>query len=505
MKYLSLRRRICIENVSLQLIPYTATIFIPETSEMENQKPATLKSSPRLIVADDEESMRYFLGKSLRRLGYEVAIVESGDRAIELYDARQFDLAVVDLKMPGADGIEVLFHIRSNDPEALVIIMTAYGTVRSAVEAMQKGAFNYITKPFEIDELKLLIERALEQRALVRENRELRHIIDTRKAYGGMVGQSPAMHAVYQAIDMIRDSSATVLITGESGTGKELVAQAIHIQSKRTRGAFVPINCAALPENLLENELFGHETGAFTGAIKRKHGLVERAHNGTLFLDEIAGMRLKSQTKVLRFLEERRFAPLGATEPIYVDLRVIAATNQDLEKMIEEGQFRQDLYWRIKVVCIHLPPLRERREDIPVLASYFLERFKKRQNATTLESFTMDAMIAMTSYPWPGNVRELESMVERMVVFHKDKRIIDIDDIPQVLRNKACACNQMSIRDDLKPYEKAFNTFELEYFTALLKRTKGNVSQAARLARISRQNLHHRIKQLDIDPNRFRS
>jgi DNA-binding NtrC family response regulator len=448
--------------------------------------------------------MRYFLGKSLKRQGFEVKVVESGDKAIELYEARRFDLAVVDLKMPGTDGIKVLSRIRSSDPEALVIIMTAYGTIRTAVEAMRQGAFDYITKPFEIDELSILIERALKQRALIRENRDLRQIIDSRKSYGGMIGQSPAMHSVYQTVDMLQDSTSTVLITGESGTGKELVARAIHLNSKRLNGNFVPINCAALPENLLESELFGHEPGAFTGAVQRKHGLVERADKGTLFLDEIAGMTSRSQLKLLRFLEERKFLPLGSTKPIYADLRIIAATNQDLETMVQKGQFREDLYWRIKVVCIHLPPLRERREDISVLASYFLERFNKLQNVA-LESFTMDAMIAMTSYPWPGNVRELESMVERLVVFHKDKRVIDVEDIPWVIRDSANNCTSKLIRGDLKPYRKAIDSFEFDYFSELVKRTRGNISQAARLAGISRQNLHQRIKQLGIETYRFRS
>jgi DNA-binding NtrC family response regulator len=471
-------------------------------NDMKNEEQPP-RPGARLIVADDEESMRFYLKRSLSRRGYEVETFESGDQAIEGCEARRFDVAVVDLKMPGADGIEVLSRIRAADPEALVIIMTAYGTIRSAVDAMRQGAFDYITKPFEIDELLLLIERALAQRATLRENRELRRIIDNRKAYGGLIGQSPAMLAVYQTIDLLRQSSATVLITGESGTGKELLARAIHLHSDRADGSFVPINCAALPENLLESELFGYEIGAFTGAVKRKRGLVELAHGGTLFFDEISEISDNAQVKLLRFLQERKFTPLGGTNSVQVDLRIISVTNRDIQQMVAEARFRQDLYWRLNVVPVHLPPLRERREDIPVLVSHFLERFQKPDEGA-LNGFSRDAMILLSGYPWPGNVRELENTIERMVVLHSDKEMLDVEDIPKAIRERAEPRARPLLSGDLIPYPEALSAFEREYLANLFKQTKGNVSQAARLSGISRSNLHQKIKQLDIDPSRFR-
>jgi DNA-binding NtrC family response regulator len=457
----------------------------------------------RLIVADDEESMRYFLDRSLKRQGFEVETVASGDEAIERYEARHFDLAVVDLKMPGADGIEVLSHVREADPEALVILMTAYGTIRSAVEAMKKGAFDYITKPFEMDELTLLIERALKLRATERENRELRQIVERRKAYGGLIGQSAAMRKVFQTIDMLCSSNATVLIFGESGTGKELLARAIHIHSKRREGAFVALNCGAIPETLVESELFGYEAGAFTGAEKRKRGLVERAHGGTLFLDEISEIPMNTQVKLLRFLQEKELTPVGSTEPVSVNLRIIAATNRDLEERVEEGKFRQDLFWRLKVVPIHLPPLRERREDVPLLVSHFLERFQAAEDCR-VEGFTLDAMIVLCNYPWPGNVRELENIVERMMVLCSDRSTIDVEDLPATIREQAGPGERIPMNNGIVPFQEASSAFEREYLKNLFKLTKGNISQAARLSGISRSHLHQKIKQLGIDPSRYR-
>jgi DNA-binding NtrC family response regulator len=457
----------------------------------------------RLLVADDEESMRYFLSRSLSRRGFEVEAVENGEAAMERFEARRFDVAILDLKMPGADGIEVLSRIRGSDPEALVIIMTAYGTIRSAVDAMRQGAFDYITKPFEIDELLLLIDRALGQRATLRENRALKEMVDHRTAYGVLIGQSPAMRSVYQTIDMLRESNATVLISGESGTGKELVARAIHIHSERSRGAFVPIDCAALPENLVESELFGHTAGAFTGAIKRKRGLVEQADGGTLFLDEISEISKGTQVKLVRFLQERRFTPLGSVDPVSVDLRIISATNRDLEARVAEDRFRQDLYWRLNVVPIHLPPLRERREDIPLLASHILERLQRSEEAI-VKGFTVDAMIVLSCYPWPGNVRELENTIERMVVLHGDQESIGVEDLPQAIRDKAEPERRTLERTGPIPYREALGAFESEYLIRLLASTRGDVTEAARLSGISRPQIHQKIRKLGLDPKRFR-
>ncbi len=455
-----------------------------------------------VIVADDEESMRHFLQRSLQRNGFEVTAVESGDQAIELYEARPFDVAVLDLKMPGTDGIAVLERIRAADPEALVIIMTAYGTIRSAVDAMRLGAFDYITKPFEIDELLLLIERALGRRATLRENRALRQMVDNRRAYGGLIGQSREMRAVFQAIDLLRDSVATVLIHGESGTGKELLAHAIHLNSSRLKGEFVPLNCAALPETLLESELFGHEAGAFTGAARSKRGLVARADRGTLFIDEVSEISPGAQLKLLRFLQERKFTPLGSTRSESVDLRIIAATNKDLSKMVSEGSFREDLFYRLNVVPVHLPPLRVRREDIPILADHFLQKYAESSSGG-LEGFSLEAKMVLSNYSWPGNVRELENTVERMAVMHGEKKLLDVEDIPREIQGDTGA-RWTSLNREPLLFQDASSGFERDYLTYLLKHTRGNVTDAARISGISRSHIHTRIKHFGLEPASFR-
>jgi len=455
-----------------------------------------------VIVADDEESMRHFLRRSLGRHGFEVVAVESGDQAIERYEAQPFDVAVLDLKMPGADGIAVLERVRAADPEALVIIMTAHGTIRSAVDAMRLGAFDYITKPFEIDELLLLIERALSQRATLRENRALRQMVDNRRAYGGLIGQSREMRAVFQTIDLLRDSVATVLIHGESGTGKELLAHAIHLNSNRFNGEFVPLNCAAMPESLLESELFGHEAGAFTGASRAKKGLVARAERGTLFIDEVSEISPGAQLKLLRFLQERKYTPVGSSATMAVDLRVIAATNRDLNEMVSEGSFREDLYYRLNVVPVHLPPLRVRREDIPILADHFLQKYTE-SSGSAVEGFNLEAKMVLSNYSWPGNVRELENTVERMAVMHGDKELLDVEDIPREIQGDTGA-RWTSLNREPLPFQDASSGFERDYLTYLLKHTNGNVTEASRISGISRSHIHTRIKHFGLDPAKFR-
>lgn len=473
-------------------------------NEKKNDNESPPQPSARLIIVDDEESMRFYLKRALSRKGFEVEAAARGEDAIQCYEKRPFDVAIVDLKMPGLDGIEVLTRLRSIHPDALIILMTAYGTIRSAVEAMQKGAFDYITKPFEIEELLLLIDRALGRRSCLQESREFQPFRGSQTAYGDLIGQSPAMLEVFKTIELLRHSNSTVLIKGESGTGKELLARAIHMHSERAKRNFVPINCAALPESLLESELFGHEAGAFTGAVKQKRGLVELAKGGTLFLDEIGEVSMSAQAKLLRFLQERKITPLGAVNEISIDLRFITATSRDLEKMVEESRFRRDLYWRLNVVPIHLPPLRERREDIPLLASYFLERFRK-SGKVAIKGITMNAMVLLTSYPWPGNVRELENTIQRMAILHSTKEMLDVDDLPQVIRDNTGLRDQDVRGENLMSYPEAMGAFERGYLTHLFKQTKGNVSQTARILGISRQALHNKIKQLKLDLDRFRS
>ncbi|MCA8968274.1 MAG: sigma-54-dependent Fis family transcriptional regulator, partial [Planctomycetes bacterium] len=341
-------------------------------------EPAT--KSLRVLVADDEESMRFFVERGLQRRGYEVEAFDNGTALLERARSAPFDAAVVDLKMPGPSGIDVLRELRELDPDATVLLMTAYGTIETAIEATRLGAFHYLTKPFEFAELAALLERALEHRAAVRENRSLRSLASGRDSFGPMVGQSDAMRAVFATLETLGSATSTVLITGESGTGKELVAQALHVTSGRA-GAFIAVNCAGIPETLFESELFGHEPGAFTGAVKGRGGLVARAEGGTLFLDEIGEISLANQKSLERFLQEREYAPLGSESLVKANVRIVAATNRDLSVEVAEGRFRQELLFRLDVVPIHVPPLRERPEDVAPLVAHFVRSLAKRHES----------------------------------------------------------------------------------------------------------------------------
>jgi len=444
--------------------------------------------------------MRWFVRKTLSRAGYDAVAVGDGDSAVAEFEARRADVAVVDLKMPGLDGLGVISELRRRDPEVIVIVMTAYGTVNTAVEAMKRGAHDYITKPFEGDELLLIVDRALEHRATLRENRDLRRMIDHRSSHAGLIGQSPAMRAVFSAIDLVQGSDATVLITGESGTGKELVARAIHMGSRRRTGPFVPLHCSALRDSLVDSELFGHLPGAFTDAKKGKQGLLARAHGGTLFLDEVAEISLQTQSKLERFLQEREFVPLGGTETVRVDARIVAATNTDLARAVEGGAFRRELFFRLNVVPIDLPPLRKWREDIPALASHFLEKFA-RAGKTAPKSLTVDALGTLANYDWPGNIRELENTLERLVVLKSNETVLAAKDLPEEIRSRssprAAPATPASYHDAVVAAERA-------YLKDLLRRTRGNVTDAARLSGLSRGHLHRKIGQLVLDPAAFR-
>jgi len=466
--------------------------------------PAASARSCRILVADDEESMRFFVRRALERDGYTVEAFDSGDRAARAFEARPFDVAVVDLKMPGVDGLGVLERLRAADPEAAVILMTGHATIRSAVDAMRGGAFDYITKPFEVDELLLGVERALAHRATLRENRELRRLVDTRTALGGLIGQSPAMRAVFDTVERLRESDATVLIRGESGTGKELVARALHAASSRAGGPFVPIQCAAIPEALFESELFGHEPGAFTGAVAQRRGLLEKADSGTLFVDEIGDLSLPVQAKLERALQERELVRLGGTAPIPVDFRVLAATNRDLEAMVRSGAFREELYWRLNVVPLLLPPLRDRREDVPLLVDHFLQLAVERLGVGR-KTMTMEAMILLARQPWPGNVRELQNVVERLAVLHPEAEELGVGDLPEDMRAGLADITDTSAVDLTQlSYPDALLRFERDYLGALFARTAGNITEAARLAGLSRGHLHRKARQVGVDAEPFR-
>ncbi len=373
----------------------------------------------RILVIDDEAIMREYVEEALLRAGHEVDTASSGREGVERFHAKNYDLVVTDLKMTPMSGLEVLRELRKESPGTHCIIMTAYGTVETAVTALKEGADDYILKPFAPDELELAISRAIERERLAEENRYLREALNQPYDFHAMIGESAAMRAVYEQVRKVADSRATVLIRGESGTGKELVARAIHYSSRRAGNPFIKVNCAALSAGLLESELFGHEKGSFTGALDRKIGRFELADKGTLLLDEISEISLELQPKLLRALQEREFERVGGTQSIEVDTRIIATSNRDLEQAMQEHKFRQDLFFRLNVIPIHLPPLRERKEDIPELMGHFLKRFAQ-ENARPVQGFSEAARRALLEYNWPGNVRELQNAIERAVVLSEE-------------------------------------------------------------------------------------
>ena len=377
-------------------------------------------SKAHILVIDDEDLMREYVQEALLRAGHEVKAATSGREGLDLLAGTAFDVVVTDLKMAPVDGLEVLRTVRAESPGTPCIIMTAYGTVETAVTALREGAYDYIMKPFTPDELELAVTRAVERERLALENRYLRDELNQRYDFASMVGESKAMNEVYEQIKKVADSRATVLIRGESGTGKELVARAIHYSGNRRERPFIKVNCAALSAGLLESELFGHEKGSFTGAHERKIGRFELADTGTLLLDEVSEISMTLQPKLLRALQEREFERVGGNHPIQVDTRIICTSNRNLEEAVEKGELREDLFFRLNVIPIALPPLRERREDIPALMSYFLERFV-RENGRSISGFSQEAQTLFMEYPWPGNVRELQNAVERAVVLSSDR------------------------------------------------------------------------------------
>ena len=381
----------------------------------------------RILVVDDESLMRDFLSESLTSNGYEVDSAENGAMALELMKNDSYDVILTDFKMPKATGMDVLRKSREKMPDCKVIIMTAYGTIENAVEAMKIGAFDYITKPFSVEEILLVVKRALELITLQIENRMMQSELEEKYGYRNTIGESPAMKKVFDLIETVSQSRSTVMITGKSGTGKELVARAIHYLSPSKNGAFIKTNCAALPSELMESELFGHEKGSFTGAIRKYKGRFERANCGTLLLDEISEMSSVLQAKLLRVLQEREFEPVGSSETVKVDVRIIATTNCDLEELIKNGNFREDLFYRLNVISIHLPLLRSRVGDIPLLARHFLEKYN-RENGKAIEGISDEVLEMWQNYDWPGNVRELENTIERAVVMCKGKTL-EISDV----------------------------------------------------------------------------
>jgi DNA-binding NtrC family response regulator len=452
----------------------------------------------RILLVDDDRSARVNLTRFLEELHYTVTEASSGTEAIDKIRQNSFDLVVTDLKMPGADGLEILKNIQPESPKTLGILVTGFGSIQSAVQAMKLGAFDYLLKPFDFEELEMVLKRALEFQRLHRENREYRR--ELRKTFGfeNIIGHSEPMQKIFDLITKVADSDSTVLIYGESGTGKELVAKAIHYNSSRNDKPLVPLNCAAIPGDLLESELFGYERGAFTGALRTKIGRFEYANGGTLFLDEIGEMSPQLQAKILRVLQERSFERVGGVKPIQVDVRIIAATHQDLEKAIKEGRYREDLYYRLSVIPIHISPLRERKEDILLLVEHFLEKFNREKNCT-LQGLSQEAMARLLNYPWPGNVRELENLVERLVVLNR-KGVIEADDLPDKFSGTSVEefLDRFVLPEEGINFSTAVQQFEKELILQALRRTKGVKKEAARLLRMKRTTLIQKMKRKQI-------
>ncbi len=441
----------------------------------------------KVLIVDDEAIIRDALSDWLKDIGYQVFTAENGQKALNVIEKEKPGIMIADLVMPGMDGIELMKKAKAQQPDIEVIIITAYASIPTAITAMKEGAYDYIEKPFCPERAELLVKKLAEHRELIEENLSLRQKLEDRYRFENIIAKSSKMQRVIEVIKVVAKSNVTILITGESGTGKELVARAIHSQSDRSSKPFVAVSCAALPESLLESELFGHEKGSFTGAYAQKKGKFEFANGGTLFLDEIGEMSANIQVHLLRVLEEKEFTRVGGNEPIKVDVRVISATNKDLRRAIEKQEFREDLYYRLNVVNIELPPLRERKEDIPLLAEHFLHKFAA-ENRKEVTEFSPDVIESLLAYDWPGNIRELENSIERAIILSRDSSITTAD-LPQ---ENVSLVSSASIGKNLKEVEKT-------HILNVLRETGENYSEAARILGVSRMTLYNKAKEYGFD------
>ncbi len=442
-------------------------------------------NNAKILIVDDELILRESLAAWLERDGHDVDTAVSGEQALEKVKTTRFDILLVDIKMEGISGLEVLRHMSVNDPEVAVVMITAYGSISTAIEAMKNGAQDYLLKPFDPEELGVMIEKILENQARIRENLFLKEQCREQARFESMIGQSAPMQAVFELIADVAATNSTILITGETGTGKGLAAKAIHTNSPRSEGPFVVVNCGAVPEHLIESELFGYQKGAFTDAKETKKGRLELAHGGTLFLDEIGEIGMRMQIDLLRVIEDHIFYRVGGTQPIEADFRIITATNRDLAKAIKDELFRQDLYYRLNVISFKMPPLRERKEDIPLLADYFLRRFSQEMNKP-VDRIKREAMDEMMLYEWPGNVRELENAMERAVVVSKD-RILRPETLPFY-----CA------PPTLAPPDNTLTEIEKTHITQILGGNAWNIARCAKILGIDRSTLYSKIKRYRI-------
>jgi len=438
----------------------------------------------KILIVDDEMIMRESLAGWLERDGYDVKVAESGEKALEMLKNEHFDVVFMDIKMDGMSGLEALPHIKESDPDIEVVMITAYGSIATAIKAMKNGAFDYLLKPFDPDELGILIEKIVKHRLQAQENQFLRQQVQEQSRFESLTGQSAAMQKVFDLIEDVAPMNSTVLITGETGTGKGLAAKAIHTHSSCSEGPFVVVNCGAIPEHLMESELFGYEKGAFTDAKETKKGRLEMAHGGTLFLDEIGEIGMRMQIDLLRVLEDRVFYRVGGTRPIEAEFRVIAATNRNLESAIREGLFREDLFYRLHVVSFAMPPLRERKEDIPLLAEHFLNHFAQETNKP-VDRISREAIDEMMLYEWPGNVRELENAIERAVVVGKGRAILP-EDLP-IFRP-----------DCMAPEKKTLREIEKVHIAQILDECGWNIAKSAKILGIDRSTLYSKIKRYQI-------
>lgn len=454
----------------------------------------------RILIVDDDEGMQFALAEVLKQGKYQVEIAASAEMALEKLKQNRFDLIFLDIRLPGMSGLEAIPKIQEIYHNAIVIVITAHGSRETGLEAMQRGAYDYLTKPFRINELKVITERALEKRKLQKELDAYREQMRSSSLFENLIGKSPPMQAVYELAAKVAPTDTTVLIYGESGTGKERLAEEIHTRSLRKNNAFVKVNCVAIPEGLLESELFGHEKGAFTGASASKLGKFELADKGTFFLDEIGDMNLNAQAKLLRVLQQREFERVGGTRPIKVDVRIICATNKNLIHAIRTGQFREDLFFRLNVVSINLPPLRERKEDIPLLVEYFIAKAsaKVRKNVISISSAAMEKL---TAHSWPGNVRELENCIERAVVV-ADGVVIMSDDLITFDQMDKYA---ISMSEEVRQLDETIEAIEKQLILEALSEAKGVQAEAAKKLGITERSLWHRVKKYKIDVDKLRS
>jgi DNA-binding NtrC family response regulator len=451
-------------------------------------------AAPHLLFVDDESALRTLMAERLMERGFEVVQADAGDKALELLDQFAFDIVITDLRMPGIDGARVIEAAVQRYPGIVCIVITGYGTVKDAVDAIKRGASDFIAKPFQFDELMHVLEKAMEQRRLASENAYLRAQLEERYQFGGVLGRSRPMQALFHLLETVARSNSTILVAGETGTGKEVVARAIHHNSPRRGHRFVALNCSAIPETLLEAELFGHVRGAFTGAVGTRQGRFEQAHKGTLFLDEVGTMSVGLQMKLLRALQEREFERVGDNQTIKVDVRVIAATNSDLSKMVAEGTFREDLYYRLNVIPIMVPSLRERRDDIPLLVKHFLEKFAPGVPMHVSQG----AMRALMSYQWPGNVRQLENAIERAVALSAGRQEIAVADLPPEIQAtpQVAAVPFVDFPEDGLDLPGYLASIERDLISRALDRTGGNRNRAADLLRIKRTTLVEKLKRM---------